>query len=120
MIDHLSIGVTDLARAVHFYRELFAPLGYALQHENPQEAAFGPGSDRTFWLYPAANAVALSGMHIAFGAKTPEAVDAAFASAMANGATASREPGRRTDISNTYYGCIVFDPDGHKLEVVLG
>lgn len=57
-------------------------------------------------------------MHIALAAKTHGAVDAAFAAAMSNGATASREPGRRPDISDDYYGCIILDPDDHRLEVV--
>jgi catechol 2,3-dioxygenase-like lactoylglutathione lyase family enzyme len=118
MIDHLSVGITQLARSIHFYRGLFAPLGYALQHENAQEAAFGPGSDRTFWLYPSPGSTPMPGMHIAFAAKDARAVDDAFAAAAAGGATIAREPAARPEISDTYYGCIVLDPDGHRLEIV--
>jgi catechol 2,3-dioxygenase-like lactoylglutathione lyase family enzyme len=120
MIDHLSLGATDLARSVSFYRDLLAPLGYALQYANAKEASFGPGTDRTFWLYPAAGPVSASGMHIAFAAKCKDAVDAAFAAAMSAGATVDRQPGRRPEINETYYGCIVLDPDGHRLEVLHG
>ena len=119
MIDHLSLGATNLERSVAFYRHLFAPLGYAQQHANDTEASFGPGTDRTFWLYPAANAVAMTGMHIAFAAKDNIAVDHAFAAATAGGATVARPPGPRPEISDTYYGCIVLDPDGHRLEIVV-
>jgi catechol 2,3-dioxygenase-like lactoylglutathione lyase family enzyme len=120
MIDHLSLGATDLAHSVTFYRHLFAPLGYALQHEDGKEASFGPGADRTFFLYPAAQHVSVSGMHVAFAAKSNDAVDAAFAAATSAGGTVVREPGRRPEISEAYYGCIVLDPDGHRLEIVLG
>jgi hypothetical protein len=30
-----------------------------------------------------------------------------------------RAPGERPEISASYYGAIVLDPDGHKLELVL-
>lgn len=120
MIDHLSLGATNLAHSVRFYRDLFAPLGYALQHANDEEASFGPGTDRTFWLYPAADSVPSKGMHVAFAAKSKAAVDAAFSAATSGGASVAREPGNRPEISAAYYGCIVLDPDGHRLEIVLG
>jgi catechol 2,3-dioxygenase-like lactoylglutathione lyase family enzyme len=118
MIDHLSLGATDLGRSVDFYRHLFAPLGYVQQHSDDTEASFGPGSDRTFWLYLATNVVAVTGMHIAFAAKDKTAVDEAFVAATAGGATIARAPGPRPEISDEYYGCIVLDPDGHRLEIV--
>ena len=40
MLDHLSLGVTDLARAMRFYDAAFAPLGYARQLANEREAAY--------------------------------------------------------------------------------
>jgi len=120
MIDHLSLGATNLARSVGFYRDLFAPLGYALQSNDEKEAAFGPGSDRTFFLYPVTDNAAVSGMHVAFAAGSREAVDAAFSAATGAGATVAREPANRPEISTAYYGCIVLDPDGHRLEILLG
>ncbi len=120
MIDHLSLGATDLTRSISFYRQLFEPLGIALQHQNEKEAAFGPGTDRTFWLYPAAAPVAAGGTHIAFAARSRDAVDAAFARATSAGATVAHPAGKRPEINDSYYGCIVLDPDGHRLEIVLG
>jgi catechol 2,3-dioxygenase-like lactoylglutathione lyase family enzyme len=120
MIDHLSLGATNLARSVAFYRDLFAPLGYALQNADEKEASFGPGSDRTFFLYPACDRVAVTGMHVAFAAKSSEAVDKAFFAATSAGATVAREPSNRPEISAAYYGCVVLDPDGHRLEIVRG
>jgi catechol 2,3-dioxygenase-like lactoylglutathione lyase family enzyme len=119
MIDHLSIGASDLARSVAFYRKTFLPLGFALQHETAAEASFGPGTDRTFWLYTAREARALEGMHIAFAAPSTTAVDQAYAAARDLGAISVREPDWRPEISDQYYGSVVLDPDGHKLEILV-
>ncbi len=118
MIDHLSLGTKDLARSAEFYRQTFEPLGFAMQHVTEAEASFGPGTSRTFWLYPAEAVQPVQGMHIAFGATSPEAVDEAYAAARASGAESVREPGWRPEISDEYYGCVVLDLDGHKLEIV--
>jgi catechol 2,3-dioxygenase-like lactoylglutathione lyase family enzyme len=119
MIDHLSLATSDLGRSIDFYRRLFEPLGVALQHSNEQEASFGPGSDRTFWLYPSREVEPMTGMHIAFAAPTRAAVDAAHEAARTAGGISVRAPGERPEISASYYGAIVLDPDGHKLELVL-
>ncbi|WP_165844099.1 hypothetical protein [Phenylobacterium kunshanense] len=47
-------------------------------------------------------------------------MDAAYASAMAQGATTIRPAGPHLDIAPTYYGCVILDPDGAKLEIVAG
>jgi catechol 2,3-dioxygenase-like lactoylglutathione lyase family enzyme len=119
MIDHLSIGASDLARSVEFYRRTFAPLGISLQHQTADEASFGPGRDRTFWLYPSEAVRPIAGMHIAFGAESEQAVAQAHAAACAAGGTSVREPGRRPEISEEYFGAIVLDPDGHRLELLV-
>jgi catechol 2,3-dioxygenase-like lactoylglutathione lyase family enzyme len=119
MIDHLSIGTSDLARSVEFYRRLFAPLGISLQHQTEAEASFGAGTDRTFWLYPAEAVRAVAGMHIAFAAESEALVDLAHAAACDAGGTSVRAPGSRPEISAEYYGAIVLDPDGHKLELLV-
>lgn len=118
MIDHLSLGATDLGKSVDFYRKTFAPLGFELQHETATEASFGPGSDRSFWLYPAAAVQPIAGMHIAFAAATKQAVDDAYHAACGSGGTAVREPAPRPDISEEYYGAVVLDPDGNRIELL--
>lgn len=119
MIDHLSIGTSDLLRSVDFYRRTFEPLGFTLQHQSDVEASFGAGTNRTFWLYPAEAVQPLPGMHIAFAAPSREAVDGAHAAAREAGGRPVREPGERPEISDEYYGSIILDPDGHKLELVV-
>jgi catechol 2,3-dioxygenase-like lactoylglutathione lyase family enzyme len=120
MFDHLSVGVRDLAAARRFYDAFFAPLGSANTFAGDAELAYGPGGARRFYLYPVSGAqVQGLGSHIAFSAKTQAAVDAAFGAAIANGASVVRAAGPHPDIAPDYYGAVLLDPDGNKLEVVF-
>lgn len=122
MFDHLSVGVRDLEAARRFYGALFSPLGCALSSETAGELGFGPGGRTSlFFLYPVAgDQVAGLGAHIAFTADSRSAVDAAFAAAVAGGAAVIRPAGEHPDIAPAYYGAVVLDPDGNKLEIVAG
>ncbi|MDP3852800.1 VOC family protein [Phenylobacterium sp.] len=122
MFDHLSVGVRDLAAARAFYDAFFAPLGCANAWAADNELAYGPGGEtRDFWLYPVeGERVAGLGTHIAFTADSRLAVDQAYAAAIAAGATSVRAAGLHPDIGPDYYGCVLLDPDGNKLEIVAG
>ena len=121
MFDHLSLGVRDLAAAKRFYDAVFAPLGAANSWMNETEMAYGPNGQRLFWLYPIADGrVAGLGAHIAFRADTQSQVDDAYDAALANGATSLRAAGLHPEIGPDYYGAIVLDPDGNKIEIVVG
>jgi catechol 2,3-dioxygenase-like lactoylglutathione lyase family enzyme len=122
MFDHLSVGVRDLEAARRFYGAFLSPLGSTLSSEKAGELGFGPGGETSlFFLYPVqGDQVGGLGTHIAFAADSRAAVDAAFAAAVAGGATVVRPAGEHPDISPTYYGAVVFDPDGNKLEIVAG
>ena len=116
MIDHLSLGVTDLARSIRFYDAAFAPLGYARRVSTAREAAYGPKGAPTFWLYPAepGQSVVGAGTHIARPDRM--SVEAAHAAAIAAGGTSVRAPGLRPEISDKDFGAVVLDLDGPKLE----
>lgn len=120
MFDHLSVGVRDLAAARRFYDAFFAPLGCANSWAAEAELAYGPGgTSRQFYLYPVSGErVSGLGTHIAFSAGSRAAVDAAFAAAVAQGAEVVRAAGPHPDIAPDYYGAVLFDPDGNKLEIV--
>lgn len=115
MFDHLYVGVRDLEAGRRFYAAFLSPLGSALSSEKAGELGFGPGGlNNQFFLYPVSGEqVGGLGTHIAFAADSRSAVDAAFAAAVAGGAVVVRS-------SPTYYGAVVFDPDGNKLEIVAG
>ena len=120
MFDHLSVGVRDLAAARRFYDAFFAPLGAANSWATDVELAYGEGgTSRQFWLYPVdGERVAGLGVHIAFSAGSRAAVDAAFAAGVAEGAEVIRAAGPHPDIAPDYYGAVLLDPDGNRLEIV--
>lgn len=122
MFDHLSLGVRDLAAARSFYDAFLSPLGASLVSVADKELGYGPGGGGAqFYLYPVtAGPVAGQGAHVAFTAPTRVAVEAAYALAIANGATPVRAAGLHPDIAPDYYGAVLLDPDGNKLEIVAG
>ncbi|HEY3949358.1 VOC family protein [Phenylobacterium sp.] len=122
MFDHLSVGVRDLAAARAFYDAFLAPLGCSATQSSAAELAYGAGGlGAQFYLYPVrGDQVAGLGTHIAFSADSRAAVDAAYAAALAGGALSVRPAGAHPDIAADYYGCVLLDPDGNKLEIVAG
>jgi catechol 2,3-dioxygenase-like lactoylglutathione lyase family enzyme len=122
MFDHLSLGVRDLDAARTFYDAFLAPLGASVSSASAKELAYGPGGQGgLFYLYPVAGEqVAGLGAHLAFTADSRAVVDEAYASAMEEGATSIRAAGPHPDIAPGYYGCVILDPDGNKLELVAG
>ena len=122
VIDHLSYGVSNLVQARRFYDAFFGPLGHAVASVAADEISYGPGGmSGAFFLYqaPAGAQIAGARTHVAFTAATRAAVDQAYAAAMAGGAQSVRKAGAHPDISPNYYGAVVLDPDGNKLEVVV-
>lgn len=119
MLDHLSLGVADLARSKIFYEQLFAPLGYRCLRANDAEMAFGTDDTWAFWLYPVDQGASVVGArtHIAIKAPSRDAVVAAHQAGAALGGVTTREPGLRPDISPAYFGAILRDPDGHTIEI---
>ena len=122
MLDHISIGVSDLAASGEFYDAALAPLGHARVLEKGIGFAYGPGPGRAgmmFWIVgPDAEVAPSRGSHVAFSAENPAAVDAFHVAALAAGARDNGAPGLRPEYSDTYYGALVLDPDGHKIEAV--
>jgi catechol 2,3-dioxygenase-like lactoylglutathione lyase family enzyme len=119
VIDHISIGVSDLERSREFYRRALQPLGYSEigpWSEENNEVAFGLEGVNDFAIstqYGAGGTV-----HVAFAADRPEQVDAFHAAALAAGGRDNGPPGFRPEYSYGYYGAFVLDPDGHNVEAV--
>jgi catechol 2,3-dioxygenase-like lactoylglutathione lyase family enzyme len=121
MLDHIGIEVSDLSRSRAFYAAALEPLGIGLMMEF--EGALGFGSETKhgpkpyFWLN-ARDRPVVSGVHVAFGARTPELVDAFHAAALAAGGSDNGAPGLRSIYHPGYYGAFVLDPDGNNVEAV--
>ena len=120
MVDHVTIGVSDLKRSREFYEQVLAPLGFADSHWHdvlPNEVEFGPDGSNDFAIstdYPVGAPI-----HVAFAADSPEQVDAFHAAALAAGGRENGAPGTRSEYSDGYYGAFVLDPDGHNFEAVF-
>ena len=119
MLDHVGLEVSDIERSKPFYREALAPLGIELLMELEGVAGFGKKRDQKpfFWTYERGRA-AVSGVHVAFGVRTIEEVDAFHAAGLAAGGTDNGAPGPRPGYHPGYYGAFVLDPDRNNVEAV--
>ena len=132
MIDHLGVSVADLARSTEFYLKALEPLGYGIVMEVSAEqtghgAALGfgvPGGNPadfqsgkpSFWI--GGKGGLSPPVHVAFVARTREAVDAFYRAALAAGGKDNGVPGLRPHYHANYYGAFVLDPDGNNIEAV--
>ena len=119
VIDHVTIGVSDLARSREFYRRALIPLGFAeigAWREGAKEVAFGLEEANDFAISTAYGTGAP--VHVAFAADRRDQVDAFYAAALAAGGRDNGPPRLRPEYAAGYYGAFVLDPDGHNIEAV--
>jgi catechol 2,3-dioxygenase-like lactoylglutathione lyase family enzyme len=120
MIDHVSLAVSDLARAVAFYELAFAPLGLSKLVTRPAMVGFGKSYPEV-WINLRSDMQRLSadsGAHICLRAKTIAEVDAFHAAATAAGATSENAPSLRPHDRVRYYAAFIIDADGNRIEAV--
>jgi catechol 2,3-dioxygenase-like lactoylglutathione lyase family enzyme len=120
MLDHVSLGVSDIDRSRHFYDATLHPLGLV------RTVNFGKGRGSDYGAAPGSLGVEFTitreidvttpipGAHICFRT----AVDAFYAAALAAGGRNEGAPGLRPHYHADYYAAFVFDPDGHRIEAV--
>jgi len=122
MLDHVSIGVRDLARARRFYDAALKPLGYTCLSASDGALGYG-GASAALWVLSAERPAAAdekSGLHFCFSAPSRAAVDAFHAAALATGGKDNGKPGLRADYGPNYYAAFALDPDGYRLEAYCG
>ncbi|MCA6108227.1 VOC family protein [Bradyrhizobium cenepequi] len=120
MIDHVSVGVSDLERSARFYEATLAPLGLSRLVTRPATIGFGK-SYPEFWINLRAgmNLVASdTGSHICLRAKSTADVDAFHAAALSAGGRSDSAPGLRPHDRVRYYAAFITDPDGNRIEAV--
>ena len=102
MLDHVFLSVSDIERSIAFYGQALAPLGIADRVDydgkdgppgHPDLKGFGCKGRIFFWLR--LGVVDSRAAHVGFIAKSQAEVDAAYAAAMAAGATDNGKPGAR-------------------------
>ena len=123
MIDHISLGVSDLARAAAFYDAVLKPLGYVQLFGNARGVGYGPprARDEAFAILAAGEHARPPGQgwHVAFSAPSRQAVDEFHAAALRAGGVDEGGPGLRPKYGVGYYAAFVRDLDGYKLEAVF-
>ena len=120
MIDHVSVGVSDLERSARFYEATLTPLGLSRLVTRPATVGFGKKYPE-FWLNERRAMTPAdpdSGTHICLRASSVEVVQAFHAAAMAGGGFSDGPPGPRPEYSAGYYAAFVRDPEGNKIEAV--
>jgi len=123
MIDHVSVGVSDLQRSRRFYDAALGPLGLVrIVDFEGRGSDYGamPGSlGVEFTITVEDGGLSPSrGMHLCFRAPDHAAVRAFHAAALAAGGRDGGGPGLRPHYHADYYGAFVIDPDGHRIEAV--
>jgi catechol 2,3-dioxygenase-like lactoylglutathione lyase family enzyme len=120
MIDHVSVGVSDLERSARFYEATLAPLGLSRLVTRPATIGFGKSYPQLWINFRAdmAPVAAESGLHICLRAKSIGEVDAFHAAALNAGGRSGGAPGLRPHDRVRYYAAFVIDPDGNRIEAV--
>lgn len=122
MLNHISIGVKDIARSRKFYDAALEPLGYTLKSDGETSLGYGDKAV-SLWISKSERPVPAdtqSGLHVCFDAASREAVDAFHKAALAAGGRDNGKPGLRADYGPDYYAAFVVDPDGYRLEAYCG
>lgn len=104
MIDHVSIGVRNVAASKRFYDAALQPLGYQCLSDSPESLGYG-AKVPVLWVNAAERPVpadARSGLHHAAG--------------LASGGRDNGRPGLRADYGAGYYAAFLVDPDGYRIE----
>src|SRR5579864_3964462 len=124
MLDHVSLGVSDIARSRSFYDAALRPLGLV------RIVDFGGGRGSDYGAAPGSLGVEftitresgvqapVAGAHLCFRAPDRAAVRAFHAAALEAGGSDDGAPGLRPRYHAAYYAAFVRDPDGNRIEVV--
>lgn len=125
MLDHIFLTVSNIERSISFYEAALAPLGIDQRFDydgkngppgHPDLKGFGSNGRLILWLR--AGKADSNAVHVGFVANSQDQVDAAYAAAIAAGATGNGTPGFRLYYDPRYYAANVLDPDGYSLEFV--
>ena len=117
MLEHVTIGVSDIGQSQAFYDRALHPLGITrLYAEADRFAGYGVPPKAFFWI--GRRETYQTCAHIAFAAKDRAAVDRFYEEAIAAGGKDNGPPGMRPNYHPNYYGAFILDPDGHNIEAV--
>ena len=116
MLDHIALGVSNLAQSKTFFLKALQPLGVDVAMEGPYGVGIGQNKKPSLWLFETREHPAH--LHLAFSAENRKQVDEFYQAAMAAGGKDNGAPGLRPHYHPNYYGAFVIGPDGHNVEAV--
>jgi len=113
-IDHVVLGVKDLAESKRFYDAVLRPLGRGLIGEFTDAICYGT-HDAALWI---ADREPTAGIELALAAVGPSAVDNFRQAAVDAGFEPKAEPGDAPEYGANQYGAYLVDPDGNDIVAV--
>ena len=114
MFDHVTIRVSDREVSERFYNTVLETLGIQTTYS---DARFAEWDD--FSLTAADDVTPVTrGLHIGFGARSREHVEAFWRAGTEAGHRDDGAPGPRPEYRDDYFGCFLLDPDGNSAEAV--
>ncbi|WJR79362.1 VOC family protein [Bradyrhizobium sp. NP1] len=122
MLDHVSLGVSDIVRSRRFYDAVLRPIGLVrtVDFRGGKGSDYGSSPGQTgvaFTITEEGPVVPSRGSHLCFRAPDRAAVADFHAAAIRAGGRDDGAPGLR-DYHAAYYAAFVRDPDGHRIEAV--
>ena len=114
MFDHVTIRVAAREPSRRFYETVLGPLEREISSSGEN---FDEWSDFSIAQADGARPVT-RGLHLAFGARSRDEVDAFWRAGTGAGYTNDGEPGVRAQYHPDYYGGFLLDPDGNSVEAV--
>jgi len=119
MIDHIAIGVRDIEAAKTFYDAVLRPLGLMRLYEGLDFAAYGKDDKDDISIYQGGEGWCPDPkVHIAFRARSREAVEAFHRLGIEAGGKDDGAPAIREDFADDYFAAFLKDPDGQRIEAV--
>jgi catechol 2,3-dioxygenase-like lactoylglutathione lyase family enzyme len=114
VFDHVTLRVADRAASEAFYDTVLGPLGIETTYS---DARFAEWDDFSLTAADAEHRVT-HGLHIGFGARSRELVEAFWRAGTRAGHVDDGAPGPRPEYRDDYYGGFLLDPDGNSAEAV--
>ena len=123
LLDHVSITVGQLERALPFYEAIMGALGAAQAYRLEDAVGYGErnsdadDSHSYLSIFASSAAMADPRRHVCLRAASREQVHAFYVAGLAAGGRCAGAPGLRPYHIN-YYAAFLLDPDGNKIEAV--
>ena len=112
-LSHIALSVSDLDRAVDFYRTVFGVREYFRDDSTVQVLGPGPQDVIAFEKRPASAGVSGGIIHFGFRLTRPDDIDAAVAAVTAAGGTVVSQGSFAPGLPYAF----VRDPDGYEIEI---